>query len=84
MKSLCVVCVFRFFTVKSRVLLEIVEGGGVNDVADGEPLDGLVLGDAAAAVEAADSPGMTTALLGTTSVSSLESHLSVLRLEAFL
>ena len=71
------------FTLKGRVLLEIVEGGGVNDVADGESLDRLVLGDAATAVEAADSSGVTTALLGTTSVSSLESHLSVLRLKLF-
>lgn len=65
------------FTLKGRVLLEIVEGRGVNDVADSESLDGLVLGDAATAVEAADSSSVTTALLGTTSVSSLESHLSV-------
>lgn len=73
------------FTLKSRVVLDIAEGRGVDDVADSESLDGLVLGDAAPAVEAADGSGMATALLGTTSVSSLESHLWVkLRLNAFL
>ena len=72
-----------YFTLKSRPFLDIAEGRRVNNVADSESLDGLVLGDAATAVEAADVLGMTTPLLGTTSVSSLESHLCVLRLNAF-
>lgn len=72
------------FTLKGRALRDIVKRGRVDNVADSESLDGLVLGDAAPAVEAAHRLGMATALFGTSSVSSLESHLSGLRLNAFL
>ena len=72
----CVYFIYLFiFTLKSRPFLDITEGRRVNNVTDTESLHSLVLGHAATAVEAAHVLGMSTALLGTTSVSSLESHL---------
>ncbi len=47
----------------------------LNHVADGEALDGLVLGNTAGAVGAAEEVDMSTAMLGATIVSSLLSLL---------
>ncbi len=47
------------------------DGGGLDHVADGEPLDGLVLGGASRAVGAADGLDVAAALLVTAAVSLL-------------
>lgn len=46
--------------------LERTDGSGLNHVADGESLDGLVLGDAASAVGAAHGLDVAAAVLVTT------------------
>ena len=50
------------------------DGGGLNHVADGEPLDGLVLGGASRAVGAADGLDVAAALLVTTVGRALLDH----------
>ena len=59
--------------LESSVFLEILLGRGVDDIPDGEPLDGLVLGAESAAVDADDGfhvppvvfvPSLISSLLG--------------------
>ena len=50
------------------IVVERTDGGGLNHVADGESLDGLVLGGASRAVGAADGLDVATALLVTAAV----------------
>ena len=57
-----------------RGILDITEGRGINDVADDEALDGLVLGAALGAVEAANSVGVTLVALVPSVVSSFDWH----------
>ena len=60
--------------VKSEVVLNISLGGAVNEVAHLESLDGLVLGAALGAVEAANSVGVTLVALVPSVVSSFDWH----------
>lgn len=55
-------------TVKDTGLRDVPHGRCLHDVPDHKLLDGLVLGDAAGAVGAADGLHVATALLGTTVV----------------
>lgn len=52
---------------------EITETGSLNHIANGEALDGLVLGDAAAAVQAADADNVAASLLSASMVTALNS-----------
>ena len=54
---------------------DVPHGGGLDDVADHELLDGLVLGTRLGAVGAANVLDMAAAVLVTTVVSTLGSHL---------
>jgi hypothetical protein len=56
------------------VLLDVSEGRSVYHVTDGETFDGLILGDAFTAVRAAESDGMTTSFLVSTTVPTLLGH----------
>jgi hypothetical protein len=58
-------------TLVDRGILKITNSGTLDHVTDGETLDGLVLGDAASAVEAADRLDVATSVLVATVVSSL-------------
>lgn len=51
-----------------RGVRKVTDGGGLDDVADSESLDGLVLGDSAGAVGAADESDVATAVLVAASV----------------
>lgn len=53
---------------------DITDGSGLNHVADGEALDGLILGSASRAVAAADGLGVAAALLVAAVVLSLLDH----------
>jgi hypothetical protein len=55
--------------------MEHTDGGRLDHVADGEPLDGLVLGRASRAVAAADGVDVAAALLVAAVVLSLLDHL---------
>jgi hypothetical protein len=52
-------------------ILKIANSSGFDHVADGKALDGLVLGDAASAVETANGLDVATAVLVTSVISSL-------------
>lgn len=55
----------------NRGLGQVTHSRSFDHVADNEALDGLVLGDAASAVQAANRVDVATAVLGASSVSSL-------------
>jgi len=56
---------------EDRRIRDITDGGGLDHVADGEPLDGLVLGGAARAVGASDRLDVAAALLVTSAAEQL-------------
>ena len=60
--------------LEGSVLLEVLLGGGVDDVADGEALDGLVLGAETAAVHANDGLDEPAVVLVPAVVSALDGH----------
>lgn len=62
-------------------LLKITNGSLLNHVTDQESLDGLVLGDAAGAVEATYELDVSTSVLVTTVVSSLLSLFCLVKVE---
>jgi len=55
-------------------LRNVPDGSGLDDVANYELLDGLVLGDTASAVGAADRVYMATTVLGASTVPAFASH----------
>ena len=64
-----------------RSFLDISLGGTIDKISDVESLDGLILTNTTVAVGATDSLDMATAFLGTTSVSSLKTHLIIRAIE---
>lgn len=60
---------------EDRGVRDITDGSGLNHVADGESLDGLVLGSAPSAVGAAHGLDVAAAVLVTTVVRPLLDHL---------
>ena len=61
-------------SVDNRGIGHILNSSALNNVADSETLDGLVLGHTAAAVHAADIAGVAAVHLGTAVIATLESH----------
>jgi hypothetical protein len=61
-------------TFINRCIAKITSGGSINKVSHQESLDGLILGDTTTTVIASDGDGVTTSLLVTSIVTSLESH----------
>jgi hypothetical protein len=59
---------------EGSVFLEILFGGGVDDVSDGEALDGFVLGTESAAVHADDGFDEPSVVFVATVVSTLDGH----------
>lgn len=59
---------------EGSVLLEVLLGGGVDDVSDGEPLHSLVLRTESAAVDADDVLDVTSVVFISAVVSSLDGH----------
>jgi hypothetical protein len=62
--------------IVDRSFVQVTHGSGFNNVAHGEALDGLVLWDAASAVDAAYWLDVTTALLAASVISPLSSLLT--------
>lgn len=54
--------------------LDITEGRGIDDVADNESLDGLVLGDSLSSGNASDTLDVSATVLVSSVVTSLDSH----------
>lgn len=65
--------------LEGLVLLEVLLGGSIHDVSDIKSLDGLVLGAQLPAVHTYDRLDVTSVVLVTAVVSSLDGHLVVIR-----
>lgn len=63
-------------TLIHRRVRDIADGGCLDDVADNKLLDGLVLGTATAAVGAADEGDVAAALLASSVIATLDSHVA--------
>lgn len=66
------------------VILKILLGRSINDVADDETLDGLILRDATGAVHATNVCDVTATVLGSTVVPALGGHLNKFLLQSKL
>jgi hypothetical protein len=60
----------------SRSFLDISQRGGIDNVSDNETLDGLILGDSLSGGDTANTLNMSTSLLVTSVIASLNSHIS--------
>ncbi len=60
--------------LEGSVLLEVLLGGGIDDVPDGEALDGLVLGAESSAVDADDGLNESSVVFVSSVVSTLDRH----------
>lgn len=63
--------VFVSLTLISASLVDISNSGGLDDVADNELFDGLVLGHTTSAVGAVDVDDVSSTVLGTATISPL-------------
>ena len=67
----------KLILLVGRRLLDISQRGSIDNIADNEPLDGLVLGDGLSSRDTTDTFDMSASVLITSVIASLYSHLAL-------